>query len=74
MSTLFSKGRTVYPKPDAEFPGEFYTGDTYRVESSQFLFLSPITKEDLKQVEMSQTEAREEGYISRKFQLIRLSL
>lgn len=74
MGTLFSKGRTVYPKPDAEFPGEFYTGDTYRVESSQFLFLSPITKEDLKQVEMSQTEAREEGYISRKFQWIRSSL
>lgn len=74
MGTLFSKGRTVYPKPDAEFPGEYYTGDTYSVDASQFLFLSPLTQEEMKLIKMSQSQALEEGYISRDFQWVRPTL
>ena len=73
MISLILAGWFAFIIP-SDFPSEFYTGDTDQVESSQFLFLSPITKEDLKQVEMSQAEARKEGYISRKSQWIRSSL
>lgn len=68
MGTLVSKGRTVYPKTDAEFPGEFVTGDTYPVNVTNFLFLASLAKEDSKLIKMSQTEALKEGYIAHDLQ------
>ena len=46
MGTLFAKGRTMYPKPGAEFPGDVQLGGTYPVEVSEFLFLSELLAGD----------------------------
>ena len=40
MGTLVSKGRTVYPKPNAQFRNEFVTGYTFSLMPRDFLFLS----------------------------------
>lgn len=41
MGTLLSKGRTVYPKPNATYQGEMEDGQTYGAERKDFLFLAP---------------------------------
>lgn len=46
IGTLFAKGRTMYPKPGAEFPGDVQLGGTYPVEASEFLFLSELLAGD----------------------------
>lgn len=71
MGTLFSKGRTVYPKPNAEFPGEYQTGDSYETHVSEFLFLSPLSQNELKLIKKSQVEALKEGYFTQGFQWVR---
>ncbi len=48
MGTLFSKGRTMYPKPHSEFFGDMVIGDTYAVNESDFLFLSEVFASDVK--------------------------
>jgi hypothetical protein len=39
MGMLLSKGRTVYPKANAEYAGETEVGSTYAVDAKDFLFL-----------------------------------
>ncbi len=51
MGTLFSKGRTLYPKPNSQFAGDVQLGGTYVVDKSDFLFLSPLFSADLKNIE-----------------------
>lgn len=68
MGTLFAKGRTVYPKPDSEYEGEFETGDTYFSNASDFLFFSNVTNLELQQIEMSRQNALKEGYVKSGFQ------
>lgn len=68
MGTLFAKGRTVYPKPNSEWEGEFQTGDTYQIQVSDFLFFSDVTSADLKSIELSRENAIREGYIHSGFQ------
>ena len=46
MGTLFAKGRTMYPKPNADYPGDVQLGGTYPVEASEFLFFSPLFNGD----------------------------
>ena len=46
MGTLLSKGRTVYPKPNAQFAGDFEEGQTYSVPQSEFLLLTPLKAGD----------------------------
>lgn len=71
MGTLFAKGRTVYPKPNSQWGGEFQTGDTYVTQGSDYLFLSPITNTDAQQIDLSRQNAIREGYIIRGLQWIR---
>jgi hypothetical protein len=40
MGTLLSRGRTIYPNPNSQFPGEVYVGPTYPVPVQEFLFLT----------------------------------
>lgn len=68
MGTLFAKGRTVYPKPNSEYEGEFITGDTYQIQVSDFLFFSDVTSVDLKSIELSHQNADKEGYVKSGFQ------
>jgi hypothetical protein len=62
MGTLLSKGRTIYQKPNAEFAGEFITGDTYKVQSKDFLFLGTPWKNDRLLIKKAQDEAIRQGY------------
>jgi len=41
MGQLFSRGRTVYTKANAEFSGDVEDGQTYPLERKDFLFLAP---------------------------------
>ena len=62
MGTLLSKGRTVYPKPNAEFPGEYITGYTYPIEIKVFLFLGTLWRGDQEKIDQAQAEAFKHGY------------
>lgn len=42
MGTLFSKGRTMYQKPNSEFENDMYVAQTYSLEHKDFLFLTPL--------------------------------
>jgi hypothetical protein len=63
MGTLFAKGRTVYPKPNSEYEGEFQTGDTYVTKVSDYLFFSGISNLELQQIDLSRQNALKEGYV-----------
>jgi hypothetical protein len=40
LGVLLSKGRTVYPKPNASYEGDVEDGQTYAVEAKDFLLLT----------------------------------
>lgn len=46
MGTLLSKGRTVYPKANAQFSGDYEEGQTYPVPQTDFLLLTPLRAGD----------------------------
>jgi hypothetical protein len=62
MGTLIALGRTVYPKAQAAFAGEFYNGQTYPVARSEFVFLSPLWPNDLKKINESRAAGVRAGY------------
>ncbi len=66
MGTLFSKGRTVYEKPNSQFPGkEFVDGDTYPVDVKSFMFLGSVLPRDGQKIRESQALATRAGYTFR---------
>lgn len=46
LGTLMAKGRTVEPVPNSQFRNDFRPSNTYVVNKSNFLFLSPLFKGD----------------------------
>lgn len=54
MGTLFALGRAQYPKPGAQFAGEFVDGNTYPVNVKQFLFLGKLLPNDMKRIREAQ--------------------
>jgi hypothetical protein len=62
MGTLFSKGRTQYPKPNAIFAGEVVDGNTYAVGIKNFLFLSPLLPGDMKKIREAYGYAAKAGF------------
>ncbi len=65
MGTLYSKGRTAYVKPDAQFPGEFTEDATYPVEAEAFMFLAEILEGDADKLSTERTRALKNGFILR---------
>lgn len=59
MGTLLSQGRTVYPKPNADFDGEMVIGPTYSLQSTTFLFLTPLFPGDMAKIEKQREKAAE---------------
>lgn len=57
MGVLFSKGRTLYPKPDSGNLNDMFIGGTYTLDVHDFLFLSPLLPKDAEQINKLQTEA-----------------
>lgn len=46
MGTLFSLGRTMYPKRNSTYPGDVEMGATYETDVADFLFLGPLLAGD----------------------------
>lgn len=67
MGTLFSKGKTAYEKPEAEFPGEFVMGGTYPVDKINFLFLGKLRQGDKEAVEKGRKDASRLGFRRENF-------
>lgn len=63
MGTMVSKGRTVYPKPQAQFRNDYVTGYTYPLTPQDFLFLTSPWPQDLEKARRERTRALTiEGY------------
>lgn len=55
MGTLFSKGRTMYPKNGSTH--DFYEGHTYALHRNQFVMLTEIFNQDAEKISLSQQRA-----------------
>ncbi len=62
MGTLFSKGRVLYEKPDAEFPGEYDEAGTYIVKSGDFFLLGDLLPEDRENIRVEEERALRDGF------------
>lgn len=62
MGTLLSKGRTVYPKPNAQFAGEYEEGQTYPVPEKDFLLLTPLKAGDTAKIKQQRDAALARRY------------
>jgi hypothetical protein len=47
MGTLFSPGRTLYPRSKGPFPGDMWVGPTFSVGGGEFIGYWPIAQEEL---------------------------
>ena len=57
MGNLFSRGRTMYQDPHSPFKNDMYTGNTYALVESDFLFLAPVTADEIKRVQKERDAA-----------------
>jgi hypothetical protein len=62
MGTLFSKGRVLYEKPDAEFPGEYVEAGTYVVKASDFFILGELLSDDQEKIRVEEERALRSGF------------
>ena len=62
MGTLLSKGRTVYPKTNAQFAGEYEEGQTYSVPEKDFLLLTPLKAGDAAKIKQQRDAALARRY------------
>ncbi len=51
MGMLFSKGRTLYPRPNSSFENDMYVAQTYAVPVRDFLFITSPFAGDLERIE-----------------------
>lgn len=57
MGTLFAKGRTMYPNPRSEFPGDYVMGQTYPLEPNDFVFFTVPFAGDIEKISEQQKSA-----------------
>lgn len=62
MGTLFSKGRVLYEKPDAEFPGEYEVAGTYTVNAIDFFLLGELLPDDMEKIRTEEEQASRAGF------------
>ena len=62
MGTLFSKGRSAYEKPDAQFPGEYIEDNTYAVPTKDFMFFGELLPNDARWIEQEKARALRSGF------------
>ena len=69
MGTLLSKGRTVYPKANSQFAGEYEEGQTYVVNEKDFMFLTRLRVGDSAKIEQQRAQALQRRYrlVGREF-------
>ena len=57
MGTLFSKGRTMYPKEGASYAGDMVEGQTYPLEKSDFVLVTNIFPGDWEKMKSLRDQA-----------------
>lgn len=57
MGLLFSRGRTLYPKENAEFENDMYVAQTYPVAAEDFLVITDLFPGDLEKIEAQKRAA-----------------
>lgn len=62
MGTLFSKGRVLYERPEAEFPGEYYEAGTYTVKRDDFFTLGELLPTDRENIRAEEERALRAGF------------
>lgn len=62
MGTLLSKGRTVYPKPNAQWESDMEDGGTYAVEAKDFLLFTDLLAKDQTNINLMRTQALAHRY------------
>lgn len=69
MGTLYSKGRTAYPRPGSEYEYDMIEGDTYPLQQSDFLFLGELRPFDREKISLEQERAAQNGFkrVNRQF-------
>ncbi len=50
MGTLFTPGRTAYPKPNSPYNNDYRPGDTYEVDKNEFLLFMHLTKKEREKI------------------------
>ncbi len=53
MGTLFAKGRTAYERPGSSVRGDYVTGETYGINKKEFLYLTPLSVKDQRNLSQS---------------------
>jgi len=62
MGTLFSRGRTVYPKPHSDFEGEMEEGGTYAVDYNDMLLVTELFPGDQEAIAKYKGDALANGF------------
>lgn len=62
MGTLFSKGRTAYPKPNSEFANDYIEGGTYYLDPENFLLLGNLQAGDMAKINTERSRALKYGF------------
>lgn len=62
MGTLFSKGRVLYEKPEAEFPGEYYEAGTYVVNRNDFFTFGELLPGDRENIRAEEERSLRAGF------------
>lgn len=71
MGTLFSKGRTAYPRPGGPYEYDMIEGDTYPVKTKDFLFLGELLPLDHENISREQDRASKNGFIRKQQAFVR---
>lgn len=72
MGTLYSKGRTAYPRPESEYEYDMIEGETYSISASDFLVLGKLRHSDHEKISIEQDRALKAGFKRVNQQFLRL--
>lgn len=57
MGTLFSQGRVLFQNPKSPFENDMYVADTYALNESNFVFLAPVTENEVRIIKREKESA-----------------
>ena len=72
MGTLFSKGRTAYPRPGSPYEYDMIEGNTYPLKNSDFLFLGALLPLDHDNIALEQDRALKNGFTRKAKAFLRI--
>lgn len=63
MGTLYSRGRTAYPRPHSPYENDMVEGPTFGLKKRDFLFMGQLFKGDNVKISKELDRARKDGFI-----------